>query len=313
VDRLLIPSLVLLAGWAAVQVVLHVFEVGAPTGPRLGGIVLLRGVQPPGQTIPFGPLWFLIVYLLVVAISPVTIALHRRFRWWIPAAMVVGAIVVDLVGFVSGHPKVRYLNVAFVLLLPHQLGHFYADGSATRWSRRALLTMIAAGLGGLVALTNPWLLRPFGSDRFRWFPGIGYYPRSMLGTDAEQISNAHPPTVCFLLVGVWLIGLVLLLRPSLTRWLERPRPWLVTIALNTRIMTLFLWHMTAYLLAILALWPLGFGRQHEPTWRWWAERPLWIVVPGVLLLAFAAVFGRVETRGHRHDRRSLPAHLARWV
>jgi len=53
--------------------------------------VLSRGVQPPGPTIPFGPLWFLAVYLLVVAISPVTVALHRRFRWWIPAAMVAGA------------------------------------------------------------------------------------------------------------------------------------------------------------------------------------------------------------------------------
>jgi hypothetical protein len=114
--------------------------------------------------------------------------------------------------------------------------------------------------------------------------------------------NHHPPTVCFLLVGIWLIGLVLLLRPLLARWLELPRPWLVTIALNMRVMTLFLWHMTAYLLAILALRPLGFGRQHEPTLRWWAERPLWIVVPGVFLLGLIAGFGRFEIRGHRGRR-----------
>jgi hypothetical protein len=38
-------------------------------------------------------------------------------------------------------------------------------------------------------------------------------------------------------------------------------------------MTLFLWAMTAYLLAILGLWPLGFGREHESLPRWWAERP----------------------------------------
>jgi len=70
-------------------------------------------------------------------------------------------------------------------------------------------------------------------------------------------------------------------------------------------MTLFLWHMTAYLVAILALWPLGFGRQHEPTLRWWAERPVWILVPAAMLLALVTVFGRFETRGHQ--RLSGPA------
>jgi len=50
--------------------------------------------------------------------------------------------------------------VVFVLLLPHQLGHFYADGSAARWSRRTALAMVVAWLCGLVALTNPWLFRP---------------------------------------------------------------------------------------------------------------------------------------------------------
>ena len=54
--------------------------------------LLLRGVRPPGQTIPFGPLWFLGVYLVVVCISPLTVTLHRRFRWWVPGAMVAGAV-----------------------------------------------------------------------------------------------------------------------------------------------------------------------------------------------------------------------------
>ncbi len=58
----------------------------------------------------------------------------------------------------------------------------------------------------------------------------------------------------------------------------------------------------APLAPILALWPLGFGRQHEPTLRWWAERPLWIVVPGVFLLGLIAGFGRFEIRGHRGGR-----------
>ena len=81
--RLLKPSLVFLAVWTVIQVYLHVADIGNPTGPTLwDDTTLLRGMRPPGATIPFGPLWFLGVYLIVVAIAPWMIALHRRFRWW---------------------------------------------------------------------------------------------------------------------------------------------------------------------------------------------------------------------------------------
>lgn len=299
VRRLLVPSAVFVAVWSAIEIVAHLTGTGAPTGPRFGGLVLLRGVRPPGQTIPFGPLWFLAVYLAVVCLSPVTVALHRRYRWWIPAILVAGAVVADVVGFVGGVPRARYLNAAFVFLLPHQLGHFYGDHSAERWPRRVLVAMVAGGLGGLVLLTNSWLFRLAGRHRFDWFPGIGHYPRSLLGTDVEKISNAYPPTLCFLLGGIWLIGLVLLIRPAVTRWLARPRPWTAVVAANSRIMTLFLWHMTAYLIAILVLWPRGFGHQTTPTARWWLERPLWIALPAVVLAVLVTIFGRFETLGRQ--------------
>lgn len=298
--RLLVPSAVLLGVWAVVQVGLHLTDTGAATGPRIGDLALLRGVRPPGQTIPFGPLWFLGVYLVVVCISPLTVSLHRRFRWWVPAVMVTGTVVVDAVGFLGGQSGIRYLNSVFVLLLPHQLGHFYGDGSVDRWSRKALAAMAAVGLGGLVLLTNPWVFEALDDERrFDWFPGIGHYPRSMLGTDVEKVANTYPPTICFMLVGFWLIGAALLFRPAASRWLQKPGPWRATIVGNAWIMTLFLWHMTAYLAAILLLWPLGFGQEHEPTARWWLERPLWIAVPGLILAALIAVFGRFETGRRR--------------
>ena len=307
-ERLLRPSLVFLGLWMLVQVILHLADVGAPAGPTvLGSTKLLRGMLPPAATLPFGPLWFLAVYLVIVAIAPITIALHKRFGIIVPVVMALTVFVVDVVGFGLGHPGVRYLNIVPVLLFPHQLGHFLADGTLDRAPRRLFWGMVVAGLGGLLLLTNPpfWRL-VLGADRFRWFPSIGVYPKSLLGTDAERISNAYPPTVCFLLAGVWSIGAVMLLRPALRRLLERTKVWRFTIAVNASIMTLFLWHMTAYLLAILALWPLGFGHQHDSTPRWWLERPIWEIVPGGILCALVMVFTRFE-RAPQKTARERPA------
>ena len=208
--------------------------------------------------------------------------------------MALGAIAVDVVGFGADLHLLRYLNVAFVLLHPHQFGHFYADGTFGRLPRRVFWAMVAVGLGGLVLLTTPWAFEPFGSARFDWFPGIGHYPKSLLGTDVESVSNAYPPTVCFLLADIWSIGTVMLLRPTLTRWLEHLRPWKATIFLNGVIMTLFLWHMTAYFIVLLALWPLGVGQQQDTTAAWWLLRPVFIGLSALVLAGIVALVGRFE-------------------
>jgi fucose 4-O-acetylase-like acetyltransferase len=291
--RLLKPSLIFVAAWAAVQIVLHLGNIGAPTTS------FLRGVRPPGATVPFGPLWFLGVYVAIVMVSPLTIRLHRRFGLAVPAVLLAGAVLADAVGFVGGRPGVRWANVAFVWLLPHQIGHFYADGRLTGVSRRALAGMALGGLLAMILLTNSWV---FGDAGDRWFEGIGHYPRSLLGTDVEPITNTYPPTIALAGMTFWSIGLAMLARPRLSRWLSRDRPWTAVIATNGVIMTLFLWHMTAYLLAILILWPLGFGMQTAASATWWWERPLWIVVPGLFLLGLIGIFGRFERPVRREGR-----------
>jgi fucose 4-O-acetylase-like acetyltransferase len=285
--RLLTPSLVFLGAWVVIQSVLHLGSIGEQT------VWYLRGMRPPGATVPFGPLWFLAVYAVVILLSPAMIWLHRRFGLAVPIVMVAGAIAADWLGFIGGVPRARWANAAFVWLLPHQLGFFYADGRFTRLSRRTLWIMALSGLGALVLLTNPWV---FGEAGREWFPGIGHYPRSLLGTDVEPISNAYPPTICLMAMGFWSIGLAMLLRDRANRWLQRRKPWKVTVVVNSVIMTLFLWHMTAFLIAVLLLWPMGFGQTDATTIRWWLERPLWLGVSALLLLGLIAVFGRFERR-----------------
>ncbi|MGH2692185.1 MAG: acyltransferase family protein [Actinomycetota bacterium] len=282
-ERILRPSLVFLGVWAVIQIVLHLTDTGRPTTPYL------RGMKPPGATVPFGPLWFLGVYAAVLILSPLLIKLHERFGLAVPVVMVAGCIVADTLGFALDTPSARWANVGFVFLFPHQLGFFYAEGRFR--SKRLFAGMAVAGLAALFLLTNPWV---FGETGDKWFPGIGHYPRSLLGTDVERISNAYPPTLPFMAMAFWSIGVAMLLKPRLDRWLQRLRPWKFTIFVNSVIMTLFLWHMTAFLLAILVLWPLELGQQGDTTLGWWLERPVWVGVSTLYLAGLVALFGRFE-------------------
>jgi fucose 4-O-acetylase-like acetyltransferase len=294
-SRLLRPTAVFLAVWAVAQIGLHLLDVGAPTGAALwGDTTLLRGMLPPGATIPFGPLWFLPVYLVVIALAPVMLTLHRRFGLRVIGALLAAIVAVDLIGFAGGISGVRYLNVLFVWLLPHQLGFFYADGRLPALPRRVLWAIALAGLGMLLLLTNPPLFQVLGDVGPDWFGGLRSYPKSLLGTDLEPIANTYPPTLPIVAMTFWSVGVAMLLRDKANRWLRGAGPWMVTIYVNSVIMTLYLWHMTAYLLVVLVLWPLGFGRETESTWRWWLERPLWVLIPGVFLAGLVAIFGRFE-------------------
>jgi hypothetical protein len=89
-----------------------------------------------------------------------------------------------------------------------------------------------------------------------------------------------------------------------TKLLEDVRVWKATILVNAAIMTLFLWHMTAYLVAILLLWPLGFGRQHDSNTRWWWERFVWELIPGTILVGIVALVGRFERARPRSPDRA---------
>jgi fucose 4-O-acetylase-like acetyltransferase len=274
--RLLKPSLVFVGVWVLIEVILHLMDVG--------GTGLLRGVRPPGATVPFGPLWFLAVYFAVVVASPLTVWLHRRFDVAVPIALLIGAIVVDVLRFGANVEWIGQANVWLVFLLPHQLGYFYAEGRLGRLPRTVFVAMAAVGIATMMALTN----------LYRFFPGISVYPRSLLGTDVGTITNTNPPTLMMLAMAVWSIGGAMLARPVLAKWLERARVWKAVVFTNTIVMTLFLWHMTAYLIAVLLLWPLGLGQQGDTTASWWIERPLWELVPAVFLVGLVMLFVRFE-------------------
>ena len=261
--RLMTPVLPLLIAWLAICSV----GVAAGVSPDL-----LRTASQSALV----PTWFLAAYVLVVAVAPVTLALWERYGWWSFVGGMAVAAVVDLVSISTGSILVGFLNYLFVWASVHQLGYAWRDGALDGARRR--LALSALGLAAVSALV--------------W---VGPYPVGMVGT-GQPVENSYPARVTLLFLGMFQIGLALLAERRLQAWLQRPATWRATIAVNARIMTLYLWHMTAMLgLVGLSLALGGRGLHLEPaTGAWWATRPVWFAVCGVVTVALIAVFGRLE-------------------
>lgn len=264
-SRLLRPTAVFLLFW----VVVAPFAIRLPALPPDAG--------SKAFPVLIGPLWFLGVYLILVALSPLMVNLHLRYRWSTLAALVVLPVGVDIIRFVGEVTWIGNVNILFVWLLIHQLGFFYADGSFDRLPVRFLGLLALFGYGLMFALTR-----------------LATYPSSMVGCCADEISNMAPPTLAILALGVGQIGLAMLLRPAVTRWLRRKRPWTTVIAVNATIMTIYLWHLSALVFAVATLFPLGFPQPQVGSAAWWAIRPLWLAALAFPLAGLVALFGRFE-------------------
>ena len=271
-QRLLKPIGIFLALWAV--------------GDTLAKVALpgYSGVTHWGMVV-FVPLWFLSVYTGVVLLAPLTARLHRSGRELTVVAMVAVIVLADLGRLRFGIEVLGFVASAMVWIFAHQLGYFWRDGTLTEGPRRRLWAMVVGGVTALIVLTN-----------------LGVYPRSMVSVRGES-SNMFPTTTCIAALAVLLVGLVLLLRPAAERWLQNRRPWTFTVSVNAVAMTIFTWHMTALVAAIGIYQFAGGTLMTEATGAWWAQRPLWLVLPGVVLAGLVAVFARFELP----TRRPAPA------
>ena len=266
--RLMKPVLVLLALWLPLATLLQLTDA------------VDDRVLRPATTVVTQPLWFIGIYLIVTALAPPMRSLHRRFGVRVLVALVAAAVIVDVVRFVGRIEGIGYLNFAFVWLFAHQSGYFYADGALPRAQSFALLVGGAGGLAALVLLTR-----------------FGPYPLSMVGLPGETISNMNPPTVCLIALAVWQVSALMLVRRRVSAWLQRPRLWGMVIAANSMIMTMFLWHLTALMIAVVTLLPLGFPQPAVGSISWWLLRPVWITILCALTALFVVLLGRFERPG----------------
>ncbi|MDF1597236.1 MAG: acyltransferase family protein [Acidimicrobiia bacterium] len=227
-----------------------------------------------GADIAALPFWFVGVYVVVVALAPAMYRLHERWRWRVPAALAVGAVLVDVAVHGFGVEAVGFANYAFVWLIPHQFGFFYADGSLDPIRPGVLAGAAGAGLAGLVVLA-----------------GWAGYPVSLIMVPGEDRWNSDPPSLPLVAVAVWLVSLALLARPAFQR-LWKEGGWLQRI--NRVPLSMYLWHISVLPVAVGFLYPLGFPRDPVGSVGWWLWRPVWLASLSASLTLVLLVVRRFE-------------------
>lgn len=230
------------------------------------------------------PTWFLAVYLLVVALVPLTLWVWERFGLTSIAAGLLLAGIVDIASLAADSRLVGVLNVLLVWGTMHQVGYAWLDGALRRAASRWCLA--AGSFAALAALV--WL---------------GPYGISMVGVDGFGVDNTDPPRVPLLLLGLGQAGVALVLERRVRAVTARRRVWMVTVAVESRMMTIYLWHLTALgLLLGLAMWT-GSGLRAVPdTAGWWLALPVWLAVLAVTTGLITSAIGRYELpTGSRPD------------
>jgi len=232
------------------------------------------------------PLWFLAVYLVNVAAAPLTHAAHRRWGLAVPAVLALLVAVFDLprLAWGDGQP-VSDMNYLLAWLAIHQLGYAWHDGRL-RATPRFGVPMALGGAVVLVALTV-----------------FGPYAITMVAAPGGEMQNSEPPTVALLALAITQIGIALAARNALVdgRGSERRRRFAARV--QPVVLTVFLWHMAAAVLAAAALYGTGvIPVVPIDTAEWWRWRVPWLAGCAVLLALFVAIFARLELPAMRSRR-----------
>jgi hypothetical protein len=260
--RLLTPAVPVLALWIVVVALADVLPL--PTG-----LVALAAETA------LLPLWFLVVYALVLALVPWSEALHRHAGLWVPAVAIALTGVTDVLDR-AGVPAVGFLSYLLLWGGVHQLGYLWHEERLPRPRASLAIAAIASALALLL------------------IGGLGY-PGSMVAVYGADQQNTDPPSLALWAYAVAQIAVVVAARHRLAGLLEHPRIWAPVALAGSAMLTLFLWHMTAMVVVAAAVHPTGlWPRITRIDGTWWALRPLWLLLCLAALVAVVAVTSRFE-------------------
>jgi hypothetical protein len=254
-----VPALVLVAVVAAAGVAVGQLHAGPDRWITRAVLLVLS------------PLWFLLVYLVLVVTVPVWDRLDRRWGELVPLGLAAVAMAVDVMRFRYDVEQVAWLNMVFVWAACHQVGWSWPRLRAA--PRRFGHALVIVGCSALVGLTN-----------------MGLYPRSMVGTTsaADRFSNMGPPTLPIIALCTLQVGLVVANRERILRAAARPTVRRGVEWLSRHAMPLFLWHTVGFA-AFYAGYRAVAELPDSPSLTFWLTRPLWLLGPALCTLPLLAV------------------------
>ncbi|MDT5224640.1 MAG: hypothetical protein QOG19_2047 [Mycobacterium sp.] len=227
-QRLCQPVFWYLAAWTAALLVVRA-TVGEESAAGLGRECVAL-------------LWFLGVYLVVLAFVPMLTRLRTgRAVALTVIGLLAAAIAVDGIRFAAGTPESGVANFLIVWLIPVVIGVAYA---------RRLIGVRAALVAAVAAFAAQVVLAVVGSF-------AGTYEVSLVVTGAERMSNVSPPTLLLALHCTWMSCLFVAAAGPIRRWAARPRVWRAVAVGNGGAMTLYLWHIPAIAVAAVGLHAVG--------------------------------------------------------
>lgn len=256
------PVAVVLAVWSVAACVMLAAGVDQKTVQALCKLV-------------WSPLWFLLVFTVLTALTPLVSKLHPLW----PLGVV---LLMDVIRFgLDGPAGLASVNVIAGWLVPYCLG---AAGAGQRLRSRGTGWFLLLGGAAATAALVHW----------------AGYPAVMVGVPGLKISNLDPPTLAVVTFGLAQCGAAILLTGPLRRALRRPVAWAAVAMVNLFAMTVFLWHQTA-MIAVTALGALTgaprTGLQTAPdSVAWVLARLLWLPAFALALCVCWALFGTYEQR-----------------
>jgi hypothetical protein len=222
-------------------------------------------------------LWFLGVYLMVLALVPAL----TRLRTGGAAALVVALLlaaagVVDAIRLSVGTPVAGTANFVIVWLIPVVIGVAYARRLV---GARTALAIAAAAFAAQVVLA-----------------AAGPYQVSLVVTGTDRMSNVSPPTLLLALHCTWMSCLFVAAAGLIGRWAARPAVWHVVATGNGGAMTLYLWHIPAIAVAAFTLHAIGLDAYDVHASGFWGLLALRAVVFTVVMAAAFTLLAPLEHR-----------------
>ena len=271
--RMLPPAVVLGATW------LVVLALGAAAGQ-----VTLAATALHAAAIP---LWFLANYTIDTALAPFVLPAFRRN----PArfAALLGSAFLFFEGLrILQVPALPQVNWVLGWLIFQVMGMAWRDGMLP--TGRKLLAMAAGFWAATVALVTsggPWIV-------------------SMVNIAGVENSPTAPPTLSLMTFGAAFSLTAIAAAPHISAALAaRPKAWTAVVGANTVAMSVYLWHMTAAIIATAIMhFTVGLPTHEVGSLAWWTFKIPTIGASIFFLVPIVIVVSRFERNALLAPRRA---------